>query len=73
MGDDWAQILEEIELVRAYLDVQRYRFGERLSYVLEVEEECESMKIPKLTLVTFVENACIHGVESKNTPSWIFC
>lgn len=71
-GDDWAQILEEIELVRAYLDVQRYRFGERLSYVLEVEEECESMKIPKLTLVTFVENACIHGVESKNTPSWIF-
>lgn len=71
-GNDWAKISEEIELVRAYLEVQRYRFGERLSYILEVEEECETMKIPKLTLVTFVENACIHGVESKTTPSWIF-
>lgn len=71
-GDDWAKISEEIDLVGAYLEIQRYRFGERLSYVLEVEEECETMKIPKLTLVTFVENSCIHGVESKTTPSWIF-
>ena len=72
MGNDWAKISEEIELVGAYLEVQRYRFGERLSYILEVEEECETMKIPKLTLVTFVENACIHELRNKTTPSWVF-
>ena len=28
--------------------------------------------IPKLTIVTFVENACVHGIESKTSPGWIF-
>ena len=28
--------------------------------------------IPKLSLVTFVENACVHGIESKTEPGWIF-
>ena len=31
--------------------------------------ECQ---VPKLTLVTFVENACVHGIESKAAPGWIF-
>ena len=29
-------------------------------------------QVPKLTLVTFVENACVHGIESKAAPGWIF-
>ena len=37
-----------------------------------MDEECENYKIPKLSIVTFVENACIHGIESKITPGWIF-
>lgn len=28
--------------------------------------------LPKLTLATFVENACIHGVEKKAAPCWIY-
>ena len=52
-----------MEFVRAYLGLQKYRFGERLSYSLEVEEDCLDIKIPKMTVVTFVENACVHGIE----------
>lgn len=73
---DWAtdtvEIGKEMEFVEAYLGLQKYRFGERLSYELDVDEECENIRIPKLTVVTFVENACIHGIENKTTQGWIF-
>lgn len=73
---DWAtdtvEIGREMEFVEAYLGLQKYRFGDRLSYELDVDEECKSIRIPKLTVVTFVENACIHGIENKTTQGWIF-
>ncbi len=62
-GNDSVEIRREMEFVRAYLGLQKYRFGERLSYSLEVEEDCLDIKIPKMTVVTFVENACVHGIE----------
>ncbi len=71
-GNDNVEIGQEIEFVKAYLGLQKYRFGERISYELDVDESCERMKIPKLTIVTFVENACVHGIESKTSPGWIF-
>ncbi len=71
-GNDSVEIRQEIEFVKAYLGLQKYRFGDRLSFELDVEESCESLKIPKLTIVTFVENACVHGIESKTSPGWIF-
>lgn len=71
-GNDSVSILQEIEFVKAYLALQKYRFGERLNYDIEVDRECESFRIPKLTIVTFVENACVHGIESKASPGWIF-
>lgn len=73
---DWAtdilEIGKEMEFVEAYLGLQKYRFGDRLSYELDVEEDCREIMIPKLTVVTFVENACIHGIESKTAQGWIF-
>lgn len=73
---DWAtdtvEIGKEMEFVEAYLGLQKYRFGDRLSYELDVDEVCENISIPKLTVVTFVENACIHGIENKMTQGWIF-
>lgn len=69
---DFIRVDEEITFVKAYLELQKYRFGDRLSYQIDMEENCQSFKIPKLTIVTFVENACVHGIESKATPGWIF-
>lgn len=73
---DWANdnvtIEEEVEGVEAYLEIQKYRFGDRISYRLEIEEECKKYRIPQLTMITFVENACIHGIESKSVQGWIF-
>lgn len=71
-GTDLVTVKQEQKFLEAYLELQKYRFGERLSYQLNVEEDCQDYCIPKLTLVTFVENACVHGIESKPTKGWIF-
>ena len=63
---------EEEEFINAYLQLQSYRFGDRISFNIDISKECKNILIPKLTLVTFVENACIHGIESKSTQGWIF-
>jgi two-component system sensor histidine kinase YesM len=71
-NEDNVPISQELEFAENYLGLQKYRFGERLSYSIEVEDDCRNYLIPKLTLVTFVENACVHGIESKNSNGWIF-
>ncbi len=72
---DWSEdlipIREELKFISAYLDLQKYRFGDRLSYQITVPPQCEGYCLPRLTLVTFVENACVHGVENKAAPCWI--
>ncbi|MFA9381004.1 MAG: sensor histidine kinase [Acetanaerobacterium sp.] len=62
---DFVTIEEEISFVKSYLNVQKYRFGERLLFSLVVPPVCCKMRIPKLAIVTFVENACVHGIEEK--------
>ncbi len=70
--DDAVTIEEEEDFIDAYLQLQSYRFGERISFDIDIDEECKKILIPKLTLVTFVENACVHGIESKSAQGWIF-
>ncbi len=69
---DTGTVSRELAFVEAYLELQKYRFGDRLSYRLEVEEECREQEIPRLAVTTLVENACVHGIECKTTPGWIF-
>ncbi|MBR5067252.1 MAG: histidine kinase, partial [Lachnospiraceae bacterium] len=71
-GKDFVTVKKEIESIEAYLALQSYRFGDRLSFDIDVDEDCENYLVPKLTIVTFVENACVHGIESKATQGWIF-
>ena len=70
--EDAVTIEEEEEFINAYLQLQSYRFGDRISFNIDIRSDCKNILIPKLTLVTFVENACIHGIESKSTQGWIF-
>ncbi len=61
---DLVTIEEECDNVRRYLEIQKYRFGERLEFFLHVQEECRKRLIPKFIIITFVENACVHGIEN---------
>lgn len=71
-GDDFVKVSDEIRFVEAYLELQKYRFGPRLLYEISVDDNCRDIRIPKITLVTFVENACVHGMENKTSSCWIF-
>lgn len=56
---------EEINHVKAYLDIQQVRFGERIKYNLVFDEEALDVQIPFMTIQVFVENAILHGIEEK--------
>ena len=58
------QLGEELELVRHYLDVERIRFGERLSVEEDVETAGEDCLLPPLLLQPLVENAVVHGIST---------
>lgn len=62
-GEDNVAIQEEMTFVENYLNIQKYRFGDKLDFGLQVMENCRNIKIPKLSIIGFVENACVHGIE----------
>lgn len=64
-------IREEIDLVRCYLDIQKYRFRNKITDELDVPDELAEMSILKLIIQPIVENAIKHGIESKKGPGHI--
>ncbi|MCI3927056.1 sensor histidine kinase [Paenibacillus sp. TRM 82003] len=52
-------IRKEIEHLKSYLDIQRYRFADLFEYDIEAPEELMDCFIQKLTLQPLVEN-CVH-------------
>ncbi|AZN43328.1 sensor histidine kinase [Paenibacillus albus] len=60
-GGDVLPFREEIEHVRAYLEIHESRFPGRLTTIFEVEEETLSCEIIKITLQPIIENALLHA------------
>lgn len=58
---EWALVDDEIEFVRAYLDVEQARFGERLSAEVRLHDSARGARVPTMTVQTLVENAIKHG------------
>lgn len=58
----WILVEEELEYLRLYLDIEKVRFGNRLSTVFDTAEESLQMKIPAMLLQPLVENAIKFGL-----------
>ncbi|MBK3497034.1 response regulator [Viridibacillus sp. YIM B01967] len=54
----------EIELVKAYLSIEKMRFGNRLTIEYDIDETIEAL-IPSMTIQPLVENAVQHGIAKK--------
>ena len=65
--DQFVTVAEELRLVDTYLELERARFGERLSVTLRVAPEVLSVRLPSLILQPLVENAVRHGIEPSET------
>jgi two-component system sensor histidine kinase AlgZ len=57
-----AALAEELDFARKYLEIERERFGERLSWSLPSRDVRADVMLPPLTLQPLVENAVRHGV-----------
>lgn len=54
---------QELELVRAYLELMRMRMPDRLAFTLQADPALHDVCCPALTLLTLVENAVRHGID----------
>ena len=62
---------DELTFVQKYLDIEKLRFGEKFEFRLEVEDDqLNHHQIPKMSVLTFVENAIKHGLRHKE-GEWI--
>jgi len=61
-ADHETSLREEVEFVRAYLDLERMRFGERLVVHLAIEPDSLDARVPYMILQPLVENAIRHGI-----------
>lgn len=60
---DWVTVGEEIKLVESFLEIQYYRFGDKIEYNIEVDDDVTDCIIPNMIFIPFVENASNHGIE----------
>lgn len=65
MGGNPIPLKQEVEMVKAYLEIQNFRFEERIEYDLNIASDTEKIEIPPLSIQPLVENAVIHGLENK--------
>jgi two-component system LytT family sensor kinase len=52
----------EMEMVEAYLDIERARFERRLRTTIDVPARLAGLRVPPLVLQPIVENAVKHGI-----------
>jgi len=53
---------EELSLIRAFLAVEKVRFGARIQMEENIDKEALSVPVPPLLLQPLVENAVVHGI-----------
>jgi signal transduction histidine kinase len=68
---EWAPLDQELAFARAYLDVERARFGSRLSCVIDSDHLLPPPLVPSMLLQTLIENAVKHGVSQTRGPGRI--
>lgn len=67
VSDQMVTLQSEIELLENYLVIQKYRFGDRIRSEVQVEQDIDTRcEVLPLIIQPFVENAFIHGLESKD-------
>ncbi len=58
----WIELQDELQHLQLYLEIEKVRFGNRLSTVFDVAEASLQLKIPAMLLQPLVENAIKFGL-----------
>ncbi|WP_257984310.1 sensor histidine kinase [Neobacillus cucumis] len=61
--DKVSTLRDEVSIVKEYFFIQKTRFGDRIEFITDIQEEYLDIEIPSLILQPLIENAFTHGVE----------
>ena len=64
-------LAKEMQIVRAYLEVEQFRLGDRLAMEILVDDAALEIPIPVLSIQPLVENAIKHGVSRRTEPGYV--
>lgn len=60
--ENMALVTEEMEIVNTYLAIEKVRFGDRIEFVVDVDQSLSNEHIPRFLIQPLVENALKHGL-----------
>lgn len=64
-------LMEELDFVHKYLDIEKLRFRDRFQFRITVaQDELKGMSVPRMSILTFAENAIKHGLRHKK-DQWL--
>ncbi len=65
-GSELVSLKDELNALEDYIHIQRVRFGERIRYINSIPEQFLSAQVMKLTIQPIIENAFVHGLQSRD-------
>lgn len=73
ISDNNCTLSREQLMLRLYLELEKLRFGEKLSFSIGMEHDLhpDEVVIPSMVIQPFVENAIIHGIQPLNRNGMI--
>ena len=63
MRESATNLGREIDMARAFLEINRVRMGSRLTFAIDVPDSLKQRAFPPMMLISLVENAVKHGVD----------
>ena len=61
----------ELEQVKAYFNIEKARFGEKIFLNIDVDEDVKNISIPSLIIQPLVENSIKHGLLKKREGGFV--
>lgn len=61
----------ELEQVKAYFNIEKARFGDKISLNIDVDESVKNINIPSLIIQPLVENSIKHGLLKKREGGFV--
>jgi len=62
-GEPFVTIGQEIDFLMNYMFVQKRKYGQRITLIINADPQLQKHKVPKLILQPLIENSIIHGLE----------
>ncbi|MGH4140715.1 cache domain-containing sensor histidine kinase [Clostridium sp.] len=64
-NEKFIPIFKEIEYIQSYKFLIQKRFGKKIEFILDIDEDALNNRLPKLLIQPIIENTIYHGLEMK--------